>query len=90
YGYNDRSEEGKPNASALYSWKNQDETLGVLTSVMHSQRVLRRDGVEIFGYDDVAGAGFPAAVVGNNTGVFPTSITTALFQQTRKRDGVSA
>ena len=68
YGYNDRSEEGKPNASALYSWKNQDETLGVLTSVMHSQRVLRRDGVEIFGYDDVAGAGFPAAVVGNNTG----------------------
>ncbi|NIJ90355.1 hypothetical protein FHR49_003166 [Xanthomonas campestris] len=90
YGYNDRSEEGKPNASALYSWKNQDETLGVLTSVMHSQRVLRRDGVEIFGYDDVAGAGFPPGVVGNNTGVFPTSINTALFQQTRKRDGVSA
>ncbi len=90
YGYNDRPDEGKPNASVLYSWKNQDETLGVLTSVMHSQRLLRRDGVEIFGYDNVAGAAFPPAVVGNNTGVFPTSINTALFQQTRKRDGCSA
>ncbi|MBV6840072.1 TonB-dependent receptor [Xanthomonas euvesicatoria] len=90
YGYNDGSDEGKPNASALYSWKNQDQTLGALASVMHSQRVLRRDGVEIFGYDNVQGAGFPPGVVGNNTGVFPTSINTALFQQTRKRDGVSA
>ncbi|MEE7547392.1 TonB-dependent receptor, partial [Xanthomonas sp. Kuri4-1] len=90
YGYNDRSEEGKPNASVLYSWKNTDESLGVLASAMHSQKVLRRDGVEIFGYDDVAGAGFDPAVLAGNTGVFPTSLNTALFQQTRKRDGVTA
>ncbi len=90
YGYNDRSEEGKPNASLLYSWKNRDETLGVLASVMHSQKVLRRDGVEIFGYDEVASADFPAPVVGGNTGQYPTSLNTALFEQTRKRDGVTA
>lgn len=90
YGYNDRSEEGKPNASVLYSWKNQDETFGVLGSVMHTEKVLRRDGVEIFGYDNVAGANFPASVVGDNQGQFPTSLNTALFRQTRKRDGVSA
>jgi iron complex outermembrane receptor protein len=89
YGYNDRSEKGKPNASLLYSWKNHDETFGVLASVMHSQKVLRRDGVEIFGYDDVASANFPASVVGSNTGQYPTSLNTALFQQTRKRDGVT-
>ncbi len=90
YGYNDRSDKGKPNGSVLYSWKNQDETLGVLASVMHSEKVLRRDGVEIFGYDDVAGANFPADVVAGNSGQFPTSLNTALFQQTRKRDGITA
>jgi iron complex outermembrane receptor protein len=90
HNYNDRAEDGKPNASVLYSWKNQDETFGVLTSLMHSSRVLQREGIEIFGYDDVARAGFPDAVVGDNTGQFPTSLNTALFAQTRERDGVSA
>ncbi|MDL5367894.1 TonB-dependent receptor [Xanthomonas sp. NCPPB 2654] len=89
YGYNDRSEDGKPNASLLYNWKNDAGTLGVLGSVMHSERSLRRDGVEIFGYSDIQGAGFPDAVAAGKQGVYPTAINSALFTQTRKRDGVT-
>lgn len=89
YGYNDRSEDGKPNASLLYNWKNDAGTLGILGSVMHSERSLRRDGVEIFGYSDIQGAGFPDAVAAGQQGVYPTAINSALFTQTRKRDGVT-
>nr|WP_246432360.1 TonB-dependent receptor [Xanthomonas theicola] len=89
YGYNDRSEDGKPNASLLYNWKNDAGTLGVLGSVMHSERSLRRDGVEIFGYSAIQGAGFPDAVAAGKQGVYPSAINTALFLQTRKRDGVT-
>ncbi|MFC5743331.1 TonB-dependent receptor [Dyella tabacisoli] len=92
YGYNDRADKGKPNASVLYSWKNSDDTFGVLGSLMHSQKVLRREGTEVFGYQDINDPShpFPKGVVpAGATGVYPTSINTALFQQERKRDGVS-
>ncbi len=89
YGYNDRSEKGKPNASLLYNWKSADDTFGVLGSVMHSERMLRRDGVEIFGYSNIQGAGFPDAVANGKQGVYPSAINSALFTQTRKRDGVT-
>lgn len=93
YGYNDRADKGKPNASVLYSWKNADNTFGVLGSVMHQDKVIQREGTEIFGYQDFSDPShpFPPGVVPPGTqGVYPTAINTALFKQERKRDGVSA
>lgn len=93
YGYNDRADKGKPNASVLYSWKNQSGTFGVLGSVMHQDKVIHREGTEIFGYQDLDAVDhpFPPGVLPAGTqGVYPTAINTALFTQDRKRDGVSA
>ncbi|WP_425493905.1 TonB-dependent receptor, partial [Dyella silvatica] len=98
YGYNDRADKGKPNASVLYSWKNDASTFGVLGSLMHSDRIIHREGTEIFGYQRVndptdtdPNHKFSPGVVSPTTnGIYPTAINTALFQQERKRDGVSA
>ncbi|MDR6642597.1 iron complex outermembrane receptor protein [Luteibacter sp. 1214] len=97
YGYNDRADKGKPNASVLYSWKNQDNTFGVLGSIMHSDKIIDRQGTEVFGYQRVNDPTDtnpdhqfnPAVVSPNQQGVYPTAVNTAWFQQRRKRDGVS-
>ncbi len=39
-----------PQASALYSWKSDEDTLGVLVAAIYQKRHLRRDGVEVLGY----------------------------------------
>ena len=104
YGYNSNASKGKPNASVLYSWKNDDSTFGVLGSVMHNDRVVDRQGTEVFGYQEtydpndansIPGKGndshvFPTNLVPPGTQVkYPTSVNTAWFQQERKRDGAS-
>lgn len=100
YGYNSNAERGKPNASVLYSWKNSDNTFGVLGSLMHDDRIVDRYGTEIFGYqqfndptDSNAQPGgnhyfSPSLVSPNAHGAYPTSANTAWFQQERKRNGV--
>ncbi|WP_425490118.1 TonB-dependent receptor [Dyella telluris] len=97
YQYNDRADKGEPQGSLLYSWKNNDSTFGILGSVMHSDRVIQREGTEIFGYQrandptdtDPNHQFAPGVVPPGQTGVYPTAINTALFKQERKRDGVS-
>lgn len=97
YQYNDRAGKGEPQGSLLYSWKNSDNTFGILGSVMHSDRVIQREGTEIFGYQrandptdtDPNHQFAPGVVPPGQTGVYPTAINTALFKQERKRDGVS-
>ncbi len=97
YGYNDRADKGKPNASLLYSWKNKESTFGVIGSLMHSDRIIDRQGTEIFGYQRVNDPTDtnpdhqfnPAVVPPDAKGVYPTAINTAWFQQRRTRDGVS-
>jgi len=86
YAYNDRAEEGAPNYSALYSWKNDGGTFGVIVSAMRSEEELRRDGIETFSYPTAMGAGVPGALVGNDASVvMPNAINAALFTQERKR-----
>ncbi|MET3650753.1 iron complex outermembrane receptor protein [Dyella japonica] len=95
--YNDRADKSEPQGSLLYSWKNSDSTFGVLGSVMHSDRTIQREGTEIFGYQrandptdtDPNHQFSPNVVPPGTTGVYPTAINTALFEQERKRDGVS-
>lgn len=85
YAYNDRAEEGAPNYSALYSWKNDADTFGVLITALQSEEELTRHGIETFSYPTAGGAGIPASVVSDPDAVFPNAINSALFVQERKR-----
>ncbi|MCC4602552.1 TonB-dependent receptor [Xanthomonas campestris pv. badrii] len=92
YNYNDRSEEGNPRGSALWSWKNDDETFGALISATHDKQDLARAGIEYFGY--TTGEGIPptATITGDGSDVatarVPAGISSAFFQQTRERSGL--
>jgi len=77
--YNDLAEETDPNFSGLYSWKNDEETFGVLVAAVRQERTIRRDGVEVLGYQPVE--------VNGETAQFPTLIGSALFEQERIRTG---
>jgi iron complex outermembrane recepter protein len=86
YSYNDRADEGSPNYSALYSWKNTADTIGVLLSGLRSEEQLERHGIETFSYPTAVDAGFDPAVLGNDAeAVFPNAINAALFKQERIR-----
>ncbi|HEX8446033.1 MAG TPA: TonB-dependent receptor [Sphingomonas sp.] len=54
YSYNDRSDKGNVRGSGLYSWKNQDDTFGVLVAATYDKQSLTRAGVEFFGYQSGA------------------------------------
>jgi iron complex outermembrane receptor protein len=77
--YTDLADKTDPQASALYSWKNGEETWGVLVAGIYQKRHLRRDGVEVLGYFDAD----PTAGVTQA----PALIGSALFQQERVRQG---
>jgi iron complex outermembrane receptor protein len=81
--YTDLADEYDPQASGLFSWKNQDETLGFLVAAVYQERNIRRDGVEVLGYlnhdtDPTAGV---------NNVLVPSLIGSALFEQERIRQG---
>jgi iron complex outermembrane recepter protein len=88
YYFNDQADEGKPSVSGLYSWKNSAETWGIAVAAQHYEEQVDRQGSEIFGYQ-------PASVFVNVAGVDPDAqvpnfVNAAWFQQTRKRDSVTA
>lgn len=85
YAYNDRAEEGAPNYSALYSWKNDADTFGVIITGLQSEEQLTRHGIETFSYPTAGGANFPTSIVPDRAAVFPNAINSALFVQERKR-----
>ncbi len=92
YDYNDRSEEGNPRGSALWSWKNDDETFGALISATHDKQDLARAGIEFFGYNTGSGIPASAAISGDGgnvaTAKIPVGINSSFFQQTRERNGL--
>ncbi|WP_279363297.1 TonB-dependent receptor [Xanthomonas sacchari] len=92
YNYNDRSEEGNPRGSALWSWKNDDETFGALISATHDKEDLSRAGIEFFGYNTGAGIPPTARISGDGgnvaTAKIPVGINSSFFQQTRERNGL--
>ncbi len=84
YSYSDQASKGKPNASAIYSWKNTDETFGINVAAQHYEERVDRQGMEVFGYAK-------ASTFTNASGVpadadVPNSINAAWFQQDRERD----
>ncbi|PSJ43520.1 TonB-dependent receptor [Allosphingosinicella deserti] len=80
--YTEKSDSLDPQASALISWKNEAETIGLLFGAVYQKRDIRRDGVEVLGYFTPAGA--PAG-----TAQVPSLIGSALFQQERERYGAN-
>ena len=77
-----------PQFNALLNWRNDDRTVGVLMQVFSEKRHLRRDGVEILGYDQVAAGNTVLATNPDLLGVYyPRAIGAALFEQERHRAG---
>lgn len=50
YEYNDRANRGSFRGSALYSWKNADETIGFLGAINYDKEQLSRAGVASYWY----------------------------------------
>ncbi|HMH27293.1 MAG TPA: TonB-dependent receptor plug domain-containing protein, partial [Steroidobacteraceae bacterium] len=80
--------------SALANFKNDANNFGIMLQLFSETRDLRRDGVEILGYDTIAGKdanGVPTAIAKSNpdlVGVqYPTEIGAAFFTQRRQRNG---
>src|SRR4030095_4120998 len=48
--YSERAEKWTPQPSGLVSWKNANETFGVLLGAVYQKRDIRRDGVEVLTY----------------------------------------
>ena len=86
--YSDLAKKSDPQLSALLNWKNDASTFGVLLQAFSETRHLRREGVEVLGYDTVAPGSEVATAVPALSGVlYPHLIGNALFEQTRHRVG---
>jgi iron complex outermembrane receptor protein len=74
--------------SALADWKNDASNFGVMLQLFSESRHLRRDGVEILGYDQIA-AGSPMAIAHPDLAnvYYPHEMGAAYFTQERKRTG---
>ena len=101
--YSEKRERVTPLLSGIFSWKNDAETFGVLVGGVYERRDIRRDGLEVLGYEPYS---TPATIANPNTapgqpatianpvyrpalaGVqVPSLIGSALFLQERKRYG---
>jgi iron complex outermembrane recepter protein len=79
--YSEKRKATNPQFSGMVSWKNDAETFGILIGGVYQKRDIRRDGVEVLGYQDVVVAGQPAKA--------PSLIGSALFLQERERYGAN-
>jgi iron complex outermembrane receptor protein len=90
--YADLPDKTDPQYNALINWKNDSSTFGVLVQGFSETRHIRRDGVEVLGFDTIqatdasAMAGKPGLVAGVQ---YPDLVGEALFEQERKRTGGS-
>lgn len=79
-----------PQMNALFNWKNEAKTMGVLFQVFSEKRHERRDGQEFFGYGEIDANSPAAQKFLELAGVLaPLGINSALFEQVRKRQGGS-
>jgi iron complex outermembrane recepter protein len=74
--------------SALANFKNDANNFGIMLQLFSETRDLRRDGVEILGYDTIAPGSAVATAHPDLSGVqYPTEIGAAFFTQRRQRNG---
>ncbi|HLA73143.1 MAG TPA: TonB-dependent receptor [Steroidobacteraceae bacterium] len=82
--YTELSDSTDPQAGALFSWKNDANTVGVLIAGLYQKRNLRRDGIEFLGYSDHAIDDQDGAVL-----ALPDLLGSTLFVQERVRTGAN-
>src|SRR5882672_3006254 len=86
--YADLPEKTDGQYSALGNFKNDAGNFGVMLQLFSETRHLRRDGVEVLGYDTIAPGSPIATAHPDLSGVqYPTDIGAAFFTQERKRTG---
>lgn len=89
--YGDIAEETDPALSGLYSWKNTDETFGVLFSATYQERTVRRETNEDFGWFGPSIARIDplieAPAGASQKGAIPWGMGSAIFEQDRERLG---
>ncbi|HEX7802234.1 MAG TPA: TonB-dependent receptor [Pseudoxanthomonas sp.] len=80
--------ETDPQINALVNFRNEASTFGVLVQAFSEDRTLRRDGVEVLGYDQIAAGSAIATSNPDLAGVwYPRMIGAAFFEQKRERRG---
>src|ERR1700733_14469577 len=86
--YADLPSKTDPQVSALGAFKNDAGNFGVMLQLFSEKRHLRRDGIEVLGYDTIA-KGSPIALSNPNlSGVqYPHEMGAAFFEQKRERNG---
>ena len=82
--YTELADSTDPQAGALFSWKNDASTVGVLVAALYQDRHLRRDGIEFLGYSDRA-----IDDQGDAIAAVPDLLGSTLFEQERKRTGAN-
>jgi iron complex outermembrane receptor protein len=80
--YTELADSTDPQATALFSWKNEAESVGILLAGIYQERNIRRDGIEFLGYSDRV-----IADQGGATLAVPDLLGSALFEQDRVRTG---
>lgn len=86
--YADLPSKTDPQLSGLFNWHNDARNVGVLVQAFSEQRHLRRDGVELLGYSQIAAGTALATAHPDLAGVwYPDLIGAALFEQKRERKG---
>jgi iron complex outermembrane recepter protein len=86
--YAEQPDKFDPQLSGLFSWKNDANNFGVLVQAFSEVRHLRRDGVELLGYETIAPGSAIATSNPDLSGVqYPALIGAALFEQKRERTG---
>ena len=92
YLYNHRHEDGEPNYSAMFSWRNPEKTVGFAVSAQYQNEHIRRDGIESYGTVPATEyAGYRnATLLANPTARGPNAIGTAFFNQDRERTSFTA
>ncbi|MDB6082325.1 MAG: chiP-II, partial [Gammaproteobacteria bacterium] len=93
--YADLPSKTDPQVSALGAFKNDAGNFGVMVQLFSEKRHLRRDGIEVLGYDTIAGTDptthLPTAIAKSNPDLigvqYPHEMGAAFFTQTRERNG---
>ncbi|MDB5457471.1 MAG: TonB-dependent receptor [Caulobacter sp.] len=88
--HDEKSGNTDPTASAMLSWHNDAKTLGVLVGGIYDKRRIRRDGIEVLGYQPITNAdGAITGLPAGQSALVPSLIGSSLFTQERERKGAN-
>ena len=82
------ADEVSPQGSLLLNWHNRDKTFGVNVAGIWQERELRRDGIEILGYNSIMPSATNPTIPAGGL-LVPDVIGSAIFRQKRERRGIN-